>query len=70
VAEAGVKNMPVIAALKIVREHWCRPCGTPALFPTFPGTYVPGYHIPPLRGWPLDGSCFTALPEIEFARGL
>jgi hypothetical protein len=21
------------------------------LYPFSPGTYVPGYHMPPLRGW-------------------
>jgi len=34
-------------------SFWCRPCGTRELFPTLPGTDVPGYHIPPLRGWSL-----------------
>jgi len=37
--------------LKSVRENWCRPYGTRSLFPLAPGTSVPGFHMPPLRGW-------------------
>jgi hypothetical protein len=56
-----------------VREYWCRPCGTRVSLPTFPGTYVPGYHIPPLRGWrwmvlapPLSDKLFHRSPTKLF----
>ena len=34
-----------------MRENQCRPCGTRLLFQLLPGTSVPGFHMPPLRGW-------------------
>jgi hypothetical protein len=34
----------------------CRPCGTRSCFLIFPGTAVPGFHLPPLQGWGLNTS--------------
>jgi hypothetical protein len=31
-------------------QGWCRPYGTRVLCFSFPGTAVPGFPIPPLRG--------------------
>src|SRR5439155_25286828 len=31
--------------------NWCRPYGTRFYFAFVPGTAVPGFPIPPLRGW-------------------
>jgi predicted amidohydrolase YtcJ len=39
--------------LKSMRENVCRPCGTRLHFPDSPGTSVPGFPMPPLRGWSL-----------------
>jgi hypothetical protein len=39
--------------------HWivkCRPCRDSVLLYCSPGTSVPGFHIPPLRGWCVVGS--------------
>jgi hypothetical protein len=30
-----------------------RPCETLLILPSFPGTAVPGFHMPPLQGWGL-----------------
>ena len=43
-----------------VRENWCRPYGTRTFVPLSPGTSVPGFHMPPLRGWSFGGACSTA----------
>jgi hypothetical protein len=32
---------------------------------TFPGTYVPGYCIPPLRGWHFSKSSFEQLLSFQ-----
>jgi hypothetical protein len=37
------------------RGNGCWPCGTRAVFLLSPGTAVPGYHVPPLRGWSPTG---------------
>jgi hypothetical protein len=42
------------------RDTFCagkvsRPSGTQLCLPTLPGTSVPGFHIPPLRGWSCGG---------------
>src|SRR6202166_1924722 len=37
--------------LKSMRENVCRPYGTRVHSPDSPGTSVPGFHMPPLRGW-------------------
>ena len=34
-------------------HNMCRPFGTPAPLGSFPGTSVPVFHMPPLRGWNL-----------------
>jgi hypothetical protein len=36
-------------------------------FPRAPGTSVPGYHMPPLRGWILVMFVPPVLPEIRFS---
>ncbi|SPF36918.1 hypothetical protein SBA1_170043 [Candidatus Sulfotelmatobacter kueseliae] len=41
--------------LKGARENWFRPVGTRSVVPLLPGTHVPGYHLPPLRGWDRRG---------------
>jgi len=37
-----------------VHENLCRPYGTRVPYPLLPGTSVPGFHMPPLRGWILQ----------------
>jgi DNA methylase len=46
---------------KGMREKSCRPYGTCSIVPLLPGTSVPGFPIPPLRGWE-RGDCISALP--------
>jgi hypothetical protein len=45
------KSGYVPQGLKSVRENSCRPYGTGSALPLLPGTAVPGFHMPPLRGW-------------------
>jgi hypothetical protein len=65
----GIKNKPAIAALKIMREYWCRPCGTRALSPNFSRHLRAGLSHFAASRLVLDGSCSTALSEMEFTRG-
>jgi hypothetical protein len=39
-----------LQGLQSVHENVCRPSGDSGVFPISPGTSVPGFHIPPLRG--------------------
>jgi hypothetical protein len=34
-----------------LRQNGYRLFGTRSAFPLLPGTAVPGFHMPPLRGW-------------------
>ena len=38
-------------SLEWAQEQGCRPYGTRSFRCTPPGTSVPGFHMPPLRGW-------------------
>ena len=42
------------------------PAGLAPLSGISPGTSVPGFHMPPLRGWSFGDSRATALPEMLF----
>ena len=51
--ETKSRSCAVEQGPKCVRENLCRPSRTRSIFPLTPGTYVPGYPMPPLRGWNL-----------------
>ena len=42
-------------------ENRCRPHGTRWFSPLLSGTYVPGDHMPPLRGWSEAAASFASL---------
>jgi hypothetical protein len=58
-----------------MRENGCLPYGTRVRVPILPGTSVPGYHMPPLRGWILavfiphfsGNPVFTQTPKLGVA---
>jgi hypothetical protein len=52
---------PPCLAMRAMRG-FCRPYGARSLLLSLPGTYVPGFSMPPLSGWdPLRGCCAQAV---------